>query len=223
MEIVDMILSDLLFDPKLMKMELAWDFYVKGIPAFEFKEYLEKHLCLRYSRSKPFRIKSTFYTNNVRKSSKGVRVYPEKITQSYPVRVELEIHRGKIRDLNIPFPITEESLNIDFTKMFCFKRLDLNKLMKSEIKKSRHDIAMANIRRPKMGQIILRTIEAYFDHIDSDSLMESLEKLKDKDHGVDNYDRFLVDMKEETALINDAVKRQGFVREKFSFEKHGGF
>jgi hypothetical protein len=53
--------------------------------------------------------------------------------------------------------------------------------------------------------------------------MESIEKLKDKDHGVDNYDRFLVDMKEETALINDAVKRQGFVREKFSFEKHGGF
>jgi hypothetical protein len=98
METVDTILSDLIIDPKLMKMELAWDFYVKGIPAFEFKEYLEKHLCLKYSRSKPFRIKSTFYTNNVRKSSKGVRVYPDKITQSYPVRVELEIHRSKIRD-----------------------------------------------------------------------------------------------------------------------------
>ena len=107
--------------------------------------------------------------------------------------------------------------------MFCFKKIDLDKLMKLEIKKSRHDIAMADMDSPKMGQIILRTIEAYIDHIDSDSLMESLEKLKDKDHGVKGYDRFLVPMEKETALINDAVNRQGFVREKFSFERHGGF
>ena len=95
--------------------------------------------------------------------------------------------------------------------------------MKSEVKKTRHDIAIADIRKPKMGQIILRTIEAYFDHIDSDSLMESLEKLKDKDHGIDGHNIFLVPMDKETDLINEAVEKSGFVREKFSFEKHGGF
>jgi hypothetical protein len=54
METVDKILSYHYINPKLMKMELAWDFYVKGIPAFEFKEYLEKHLFLSYQRSESF-------------------------------------------------------------------------------------------------------------------------------------------------------------------------
>jgi hypothetical protein len=153
-ETVDTILSGLYIDPKMMKMELAWDFYVKGIPAFEFKEGLEKHLCLRYARNDSFRFKTTYYTNNIRKSSKGVRVYPDKITQSYSVRVELEIHRGKIRDLNIPFTVTDKSLEIDFTKMFCFKKIDTEKFIKAEVKKNRHDIAMADIRRPKMGQLV---------------------------------------------------------------------
>jgi hypothetical protein len=224
-ETVDTILSGLYIDPKMMKMELAFDFFLKGISTDEFKDIIRKHLFLSYQRSESFNYKNTFYTNNVRKSTKGIRLYPEKITGGYPVRVELEIHRTKIKDLNIPFPVTDKSLEIDFTKMFCFRKIDTEKFIKAEVKKkkNRHAIAMANIRRPKMGQIILRTIEAYADHIDSDSLMESIEKLKDKDHGVDNYYRFLVDMKEETALINEAVKRQGFVREKFSFEKHGGF
>ena len=70
---------------------------------------------------------------------------------------------------------------------------------------------MTDIRRPKMGQLVLRSIEAYVDHIDSDSLMESLEKLKDKDHGVEGYGRFLVPMEKETALINEVTDRQGFL------------
>ena len=107
--------------------------------------------------------------------------------------------------------------------MFCFKKIDLNRLMKAEVKKSRKDIAITDIERPKMGQIILRTIEAYVDAVDCDSLMEGVEILKDEDHGVDGYDRFLVDMEKETALINEAVERLGFVRQKLSFETHGGF
>ena len=202
---------------------MAWDFYVKGIPAYEFKEAIQKYLCLRYSRNEPRSYETTFYTNDIRKSTKGIRLYPDKITGGYPVRLELEMHSKKIKDLKIPFPITDKSLDLDYSKMFCFKRLDLNKLMNAEVKKNRKDIARADIRRPKMGQLILRSIEAYVNHIDSNSLMESLDKLKDKDHGVNNHARFLVDMEKETALINEAVDRLGFVREKFSFEKHGGF
>ena len=215
MEVFDKIFTDSYISHKLKKIELAWDFYVKGIPAYEFKEAIQKHLCLRYSRRKSFSIETTFYTNNLRKSSKGIRLYPKKIDGKDVVRLELEMHRSKIRDLKIPFPVTEKSLNVAYTKMFCFKRLDLNKLMNYELKKARHDIAMANIRRPKMGQIILRTIEAYFDHIDSDSLMESLEKLKDKDHGVKGYGRFLVPMDKETDLINEVTGRLGFLDEGY--------
>ena len=79
------------------------------------------------------------------------------------------------------------------------------------VKKNRHDMAMEDIEHPKMGQLILRQIEAYVDHIDSDSLMESIEKLKDKNHGVKNYDRFLVPMDKETDLIKEVVDRMGFL------------
>jgi hypothetical protein len=139
-----------------MKMELAFDFFVKGISTDEFKDIIRKHLCLTYQRSKSFNYKTTFYTNNVRKSSKGIRLYPKKISGKPAVRLELEIHRSKIRDLNIPFPVTDKSLRIDYSQMFCFKKLDTEKLMNYELKKARHDIAMADIKRPEKGQLILR-------------------------------------------------------------------
>ena len=223
MEVIDKILSDLYINPKLMKMELAFDFFVQGISTDEFKDIVRKHLCLRYQRSKSFNYKTTFYTNNIRKSSRGIRLYPKKIDDKPAVRLELEIHRNKIRDLNIPFPVTDKSLALNYSEIFNFKKIDTERLINYELKKARHDIAMANIRRPKMGQIILRTIDAYVDAVDCDSLMEGVEILKDEDHGVDGYDRFLVDMEKETALINEAVERLGFVRQKFSFETHGGF
>jgi hypothetical protein len=215
MELIDTIFWKTYDTPLIKKIELAWDFYVKGIPALEFKEAIQKYLCLRYSRSKSGSCETTYYTNQIRKSSKGMRLYPKKIDGKDVVRLELELHRGKIRDLKIPFPITDKSLNHDYSKMFCFKKIDLDKLMKSEVKKNRHDMAMADIRRPKMGQLVLRAIEAYVDHIDSDSLMESTEKLKDKDHGVKNHARFLVDMKKETNLINDVADRLGFLDEGY--------
>jgi hypothetical protein len=129
------------------------------------------------------------------------------------VRLELELKGKMLKDWKIPFPITDKSLNHDYSKMFCFKKIDTEKFIKAEVKnkKNRHDIAMANIRRPKMGQLIQRSIEAYIDHIDCDSLMESLEKLKDKDHGMNNYDRFLVPMIRETNLINEVADRLGFL------------
>ena len=90
--------------------------------------------------------------------------------------------------------------------------------MKSEVKNNRHDIAMADIRRPKMGQILLRTIETYIDAVDCDSLMGGIEILKDKDHDIDGHNRFLVDVDKETDLINDAVERSGFIAEIFFWE-----
>ena len=66
MELIDAIFWKTYDTPLLKKIELAWDFYVKGVPALEFKEAIQKHLCLRYSRRKSFSIETTFYTNNLR-------------------------------------------------------------------------------------------------------------------------------------------------------------
>jgi hypothetical protein len=223
MELVDDIFWKTYDTPMVAKIELAFDFYVKGIPALYFKEAIQKYLCLRNQRSKSFNYKTTFYTNNVRKSSKGIRLYPKIIDGKDAVRLELEIHRSKIRDLNIPFPVTDKSLEIDFTKMFCFKKIDTEKFIKAEVKKNRHAIAMADIESNGKDKMLLTMIKSYVDAVDCNSLMEGLEILRSKDHGVDGYGRFLVPMEKETALINEVADRQGFIKEKFSFDLHGGF
>jgi len=211
MALVDEIFWKTYDTPLLKKIELAWDFYVKGIPALEFKEAIQKHLCLRYSRSKSGKCETTFYTNKIRKSPKGIRLYPKVIDNKDVVRLELELKGKMLKDWKIPFPVTDKSLNHDYSKMFCFKKIDTEKLMKAEIKKNRHDIAMADIESPQMGQLVLSYIEAYIDAVDCDSFMGGLEVLKDKEHGVNNHARFLVPMEKETALINEVIDRQGFL------------
>ena len=125
------------------------------------------------------------------------------------------MHSKKIKDLKIPFPITDKSLRIDYSKMFCFKRLDLNKLMNYEHKKARPDIAMSDIESNGKDKMLFTMIKSYIDAVDCDSFMEGLEILKDKDHGVKGHNRFLVPMDKETALINEVTDRQGILDEGY--------
>ena len=87
--------------------------------------------------------------------------------------------------------------------------------MNYELKKASHDIAMADIESNGKDKILLTMIKSYIGAVDCDSFMEGLEILKDKDHGVKGYGRFLVPMEKETALINEVTDRQGFLDEGY--------
>jgi hypothetical protein len=198
--------------PLVKKIELAWDFYI--INVWGFQGVIEQHLFLKYQRSPSFKYKNTFYTNDLRKSVKGLRVYPRPKDLDYKdcVRVELEIQRSKIKQLGIDFPIQPHHLNLDFRNYFEFRKFDLKKLYNYFVRDSgnRRKIAEMNRRRAGLGQLVLRHIEEWIRGLTKMPLMEAVEELKSKDYGIPNYSRFLVPMGKFNMLVQDAADTQEF-------------
>jgi len=215
MSTVDAIFKSLGISPIISKIELAWDFFTSNTDcAFELKEFLERHLFLKYQRNSSIRIKDTFYTNDLRNSVKGVRVYlrPKDSQSQYKdhVRLELELHRSKIKQMHIDFPIRPENLDRDFRNYFEFRKWDSQKLYNYMIKENRKQIADANYRKPKSGQLGFRVIESWLRYVCNMPLMQAVEHLKSKEHGVPNYSRFLAPMNELNLLIEESADKQRF-------------
>ena len=198
--------------PLVKKIELAWDFYL--INVWGFQRVVEQHLFLKHRRSPSLKYKDTFYTNDLRKSVKGIRVYPRPKDSDYKdfVRLELEIHRPKIKKLGIDFPIQAHHLDLDFRNYFEFRMFDLKKLYNYFVRDSgnRRKIAEMNRRRAGMGQLVLRHIEEWIRNLTKMPLMQAVEELKSLDFGIPNYSRFLVPMGQLNLLIQDAADTQGF-------------
>ncbi|CAB5110462.1 hypothetical protein D3OALGA1CA_1993 [Olavius algarvensis associated proteobacterium Delta 3] len=127
-------------NPIVSHLELAWDFFLDGQGLSFLKEYLENHVFLKYQRSHSFKYKDTFYTNDIRKSSKGVRIYwrPKKSFIGNYIRVELELHRRILRNLKINFPIKPQQLDLDYRNYFEFRYLNgralINYLVRRNLK-----------------------------------------------------------------------------------------
>ena len=102
---LDAVFIKLRLFPLVKKVELAWDFYVNNV--WGFQEIIEQHLFFKHQRNPARKFKNTFYTNDLRTSVKGVRVYPRPKELDYRdcFRVELEIHRPKVNKLGIEFPV----------------------------------------------------------------------------------------------------------------------
>lgn len=196
--------------PVVNKIELAWDF--SCVSVWDLLEFLRKHLFLKYQRNPARRFKNTFYSNDLRRSVKGVRLYPRPIDSELKnvVRLELEIHRKKIRDLKIPFPITAPDFDLDFSKFFEFRKIDWNKLIAYLVKKHWRLIGRINSKRPGCGDLILRQFESSCVTWADMPLMEAVEDIRSKPYGIKNFSRFFVPMDDLNALIEDSADRQRF-------------
>jgi hypothetical protein len=196
--------------PLVSKIELAWDF--SCVSVWDLLEFLRRHLFLKYQRNPAKRFKSTFYTNDLRRSVKGVRLYPRPIDSEYKdvVRLELEIHRPKIRELKIPFPVRFGDLDLDFSKFFEFRKMDWSRLIAYIVKKNWKHIGRINSTRPGCGDLILRQIESSCTTWADMPLMSTVEDLRTKPYGIKNFSRFFVPMNDLNALIEDSAVRQRF-------------
>jgi hypothetical protein len=176
------------------------------------KEYFERHLFLKYQKSPSGYKKDSFYTNNLRKSVKGVRLYPRPKYSNHKkyVRLELELHRAKIKQMGIEFPPAPDQLDRDFRNHFEFRKWDAPKLYRYMINQNRRKIADANFRRPNSGQLGLRVIESWLRTVCNMPIMKAVEHLKSKEHCVPNYSRFLVPMNEWNLLIEQSANEQRF-------------
>jgi hypothetical protein len=218
--LIDRIFKSLGISPLISKIELAWDFYTSTTPgAYVLKEYFERHLFLKYQKSPSWRFKDeedkdedTFYTNDLRKSVKGLRLYlkPEFSNHKDYVRLELELHRAKIKQMHIDFPLTPDQLDRDFRNHFEFRKWDAPKLYRYMINQNRRQIANANFRSPKSGQLGLRVIESWLRTVCNMPMMKAVEHLKSKAHCVPNYYRFFVPMDELNLLIEQSANEQRF-------------
>jgi hypothetical protein len=196
--------------PKITKLELAWDFYTEDV--WSFKEWIEQHLFLKYQRKPSFTVGNTYYTNDLRGSVKGIRVYPRPINSARKefVRLELELHRAKILSLGIDFPIQPHHLERDFRNYFEFKRFDFDMLYKYLSKKGRKLMAKINRKSPGFGQLVLRQIESRLSNVTDLTLMGKSEELRDKKRWGKNNSRFFKPIGRMNMLVQEAADKQRF-------------
>ena len=77
--------------PKISTIELTMDMQTKSI--FQLNELIENHLFQRYQYKQSRHYKTTYYSTDIRYSSKGCRLYPKKIDGKCVLRLELVLHR----------------------------------------------------------------------------------------------------------------------------------
>jgi len=207
---VDSILKSLSIYCSVSAIEFAFDFYSPF--TFPLYEFIMRYLFLRYQRSPSRRYKNSYYTNNIRKSTKGVRVYlrPKDSDLKKYIRLELELHREKIKNLHLTFPLTAEQLNIDFRNYFDFRRIDFDKLYAHEVRQCRKQIIRLNLSDREGAQLLRCHIESWVTSLADIPLMQAVERLKSKDSGVANYSRFLKPMNELNMLVEGAAYTQRF-------------
>jgi hypothetical protein len=203
--------------PILNKIELAWDFYSPY--TFQLWDLLKRHLFLKFQRSPSNKYGNTYYTNNIRRSAKGIRLYLRPISSDRKkyVRLELEIHRSIIKKLDIDFPICRDSLDVKWNKYFDFRRIDWSKMYKYCIKQNREQIKKRNVEDPHSVPLYIDYIQSWVSRLVDIPLMEAVEKLKRRFTGIPNYSRFLVSEDRLNHLVENAAREQKFGVEKMEW------
>ncbi len=114
-------------NPKLSKIELAFDFYTDDVHGLF--GFLSSCLFMKQQRSKPKKqYETTFYANDVRESSRGLKVYIRRDRDGRRlVRLELTLKRQPLRRLGI-HSLLHNIDSIDPLSFFSFMFLDDKRL-----------------------------------------------------------------------------------------------
>ena len=197
---------------KLSQVELTFDFYTRDLQ--DFNEFLNNHLYLRYQKQESFNIEDTFYTTDIRKATKGTRTYLKPEDNPEFVRMELVLSRRVIKRLGLSLPLSNiEALNLK--QFFIFAYIDSNLLTNYIVKKNKQEIKKVNQRRPGYGNIIKQTIHQWVRGIThkekENEFIKQIEALKDKDKGVPNYWRFIVEHELLTNAFMHKLSKTSFI------------
>ncbi|MGO8761137.1 MAG: hypothetical protein ACLP2P_04020 [Desulfobaccales bacterium] len=197
---------------KLSQVELTFDFYTENLE--DFQEFLDNKLYLRYQKQKSFNIEDTFYTTDIRTATKGTRTYLKPEDNPEFVRMELVLSRRVIKRLGLSLPLSNiDALNLK--QFFIFAYIDSNMLTNYIVRKNKQEIKRVNQRRPGYGNIIKQTIHQWvrgITHREYESeFIKQIESLKDKDRGVPNYGRFIVEHELLTNAFMHKLSKTSFI------------
>jgi hypothetical protein len=200
--------------PKFNQLEIAFDFLTDELT--RLRHVLDKHLFLRYQRHPSFSVKTTFYSSDCRKTSKGTRTYGKKVDNQKVIRLELVLNRRALRQLRFDIswiPIDK----IDFGKYFSFKVIDLDKITNYLIRLNKSEIKELEESDGMSGELLKRHIESWVRsrfiprNPFKEKFMKHVEKLKEKEKKIPNYIRFLKDHILLNQKFRDALMDKTFL------------
>jgi hypothetical protein len=203
-------------NPKISLLELAWDFYLDTLGyLLRLKRNIDRHTFLFLQKQNLYGVEKdgTFYKTNVRRAVKGsqTRLGPEMTKKEY-LRFEVELHRRKIRDLDITFPIRSHHLDIDFGKFFEFRLFDVEKFKKRTFKWNLVKLVPKKNDQTRRfgssGGFLNDLLARRFEWMNEDPLMEIIERLKARK--VTDYHHFLYPMENESRIIQQVADEQRF-------------
>lgn len=195
----------------LTDLEIRFDFYTDH--PYRTWEFLNRYLFIKRQRSRSNIFKSTFYTNNLRKDSKGMRVYFKK--EKKCVRMEIRLRSVILKRMNVMFPL-ENLDELDLSRFFAFMDIDFEKLFDYLKWQSRGQFEKIAEKDSRSRGILLQTIRSWMRSIiadgDGEYLMKGIEVLKSKVNGVPNHSRFLIPMEAFNEEFNRQVSGQKFLQ-----------
>ncbi|MGD0021708.1 MAG: hypothetical protein ABSC54_05335 [Smithellaceae bacterium] len=196
-------------------IEMTFDFSTDD--RIKFIEFMKSHLVLKHTRAKANSgYRTTFYTNDIRTSAKGMRVYDDafKGNDKKMVRMELVLNRAVIRKLGLEFPLSSIDL-VDLSKFFSFKVINEKRIKDYLFWKHRKRIAAAEERRKGMGSLFKAHLNSHLSCIlVKESLMENLDNLKSEKRMIPNYSRFIEPLDWFNSDFLERASSDNFIKSK---------
>jgi len=201
---------------KISTIELDWDIYPdneKDFYGLRFK--IDEHLFEKYNQHEFNDFKSTSYSGNLRKKSKGFRVYSRSLESKDGnefIRIELPLKRTYLRNHNI-HQLTDLNLinEINFERLLAFKELLFDKIVRYIFKKLPKSIQRKRpIHRRYIAGVLDNVLSDKFD-LRFHNVSREIRAIKDLD---DNhwmnilikkcYTQWCVHLESENQLFRDA-------------------
>ena len=198
----------------LSMVELTFDFYTGHIQ--ELRHFIEEHLFLKHQRQASFKLKNTWYSTNLRKASKGTRLYEKEIDGEKVLRLELVLKRQVLRRAGIDWPLDRID-DLDVSRYFDFRKVEVDMVasylvkkankMKKRMLEGRSNGQPNEFRSisPRSGMILRQIIpqKPY------PTLMEIVDNIKRLD--ISNYSRFITALDDFNRIFFTMVERRGFL------------
>jgi len=171
----------------LSRLELAID--ISSNDNYALKKFIEGHLFLKYSRTNPFKFKTTWYAGDIRKPVRGIRCYSKSINKGKIIRLELVLKRPTIKRLGLS-PTLSNLHNISLERFFDFREVDTKKLLNSQLYIIRDQLKEKGGKDSISGRIMISTIGGLIGS-KYDTVMKSVQALKQCPHYKKSYGRFI--------------------------------
>lgn len=196
--------------PTVSVLELTHDLYTDDV--IGLFEFLRAHTYQKCARNWfPNNYQTSFYTNDVRNSSKGCRCYLEKDTRKPRyVRLEFVLRRRGIKTFGIEWPL-ENLDSLDLSNTFKFMNLDIDALRNHLIWRSRYEIFVPE-NYFYWANLGVADVDFWVTGIlmEAPSLMAKLQILRAK-RGGRNYQRFLSPHEPFSKLFWAMAKKHKFI------------